>query len=334
MQVYGQPYTDPANPFLTNYVNGSCQYPQLTIGGYLDAYQHGRDLHALYSTKLGLIPATLDEGGDGRVWFRSTSSPLTQGSAGGVLRGLWPGYKGPLPLHQQVEAVDTINRGFACPARDRILEVVQSGPEWEEHLAVTDGLRRDLAGMFGAEEQDEWLETWDHFADNFQGRLCNGYELPCSLEEEGNCVSREQADEVFRAGDWMYNYWWRRNQNVTEYIRVIEGMFIAELVRSFEAVVAGEEEVVYRHVFAHDGDIAPLLGALGIKALRWPGMGSNVAFEFWYFSLATLSNRLVLTVVGKRPSQRCMPGCCTVDARWRQSMAPWSGFQCPGWLIS
>lgn len=92
----------------------------------------------------------------------------------------------------------------------------------------------------------------------------------------------------------MYNYWWRRNQNVTEYITVIEGMFIAELVRSFEAVVAGEKEVVYRHVFAHDGDIAPLLGALGIKALRWPGMGSNVAFEFWYvFSITVLAISLV-----------------------------------------
>lgn len=250
-----------------------------------------------------------------------------------MLRGLWPEYKGPLPLHQQVEAVDTINRGFACPARDTILDAIQSGPQWEEYIAVTDGLRRDLAGMFGAEEQEAWLETWDHFADNFQGRLCNGYELPCSLEDEGDCVSRAQADEVFRAGDWMYNYWWRRNQNVTEYIRVIEGMFIAELVRSFEAVVAGDE-VVYRHVFAHDGDIAPLLGALGIRALRWPGMGSNVAFEFWYVLSIVWPVGWLLILIGKHPSQRCMPGCCTVDGRWRQSTAPWSGFQCPSWLIS
>lgn len=29
------------------------------------------------------------------------------------------------------------------------------------------------------------------------------------------------------------------------------------------------------------GDIGPILGALGIKALRWPGMGSNIAFEVW-----------------------------------------------------
>ncbi|KAL5042415.1 hypothetical protein BDW71DRAFT_217014 [Aspergillus fruticulosus] len=303
LQVYGQAYTDPANPFLTSYVNGSCQYPQLTIGGYLDGYQHGRDLHEVYSKKLGLIPSNLTQD-DKRVWLRSSTSPLTQGSAGGVLRGLWPSHTGPLPLHQQTESVDTINRGFPCAKRDTLLDAIQSTAEWDEHIAVTASLRNKLANMFDAQDDSAWLDTWDHFADNFQGRLCNGYELPCRLQDQSQCVSKQQAEEVFRAGDWMYNYWWRKNPNATEYIQTVEGLFIAELVRNFELVRDGKLEVLYSHTFAHDGDVAPLLGALGIRALRWPGMGSNVAFEIWetttneFYARVLYSGRSIETVHG------------------------------------
>ncbi|KAL4937841.1 hypothetical protein BDV06DRAFT_232325 [Aspergillus oleicola] len=303
LQVYAQTYTDTTNPFVQDYVNGTCQYPQLTIGGLLDGYQHGQDLRSVYTDKLGLIPSTLDKD-DKRVLFRSSTSPLTQGTAGGVLRGLWPNYKGHLSLHQQAECVDTINRGFSCAARDTILNEIQSTDEWNEHLSVSAPLRNKLADMFGATNSTDWLNTWDHFADNFQARLCNGYSLPCSRSNPSSCVNQAEAFEVFRAGDWMYNYWWRGNPYVTEYIRVIEGMFIGELVRKFEAVRDGKEESVYNHVFAHDGDIAPLLGALGIRALRWPGMGSNVAFEIWetsageFFARVLYSGRAIETVHG------------------------------------
>ncbi|KAL2867797.1 histidine phosphatase family protein [Aspergillus lucknowensis] len=303
LQVYAQTYTDPTNPFLTHYVNGSCQYPQLTIGGYLDGFQHGRDLRAVYGAKLGLIPETLHEN-DKRVWFRSSSSPLTQGSAGGVLRGLWPEYKGPLPLHQQASSVDTVNRGFPCAARDTTLDAIQSSPEWDEYIQVTAQLRDHLADLFDARDSADWLETWDHFADNFQARLCNGYNLPCRLGDESQCVSKEQAFTVFRAGDWMYNYWWRGNANVTEYIQVIEGMFIAEIARKFEAVRERRSDIVYSHNFVHDGDIAPLLGALGIRALRWPGMAANIAFEIWetsaggFYARVLYSGRAIETIHG------------------------------------
>jgi hypothetical protein len=53
----------------------------------LDGYQHGKDIWAVYGAKLGLIPEFPDQK---KVWFRSTESPLTQQSAGGVLRGIWP----------------------------------------------------------------------------------------------------------------------------------------------------------------------------------------------------------------------------------------------------
>ncbi|KAL4895303.1 histidine phosphatase superfamily [Aspergillus ambiguus] len=289
--VYGQAYTDPTNPFLASYVNGSCQYPQLTLGGLLDGYRHGRDLWAVYGEKLGLLPPTPDQS-DRKVWFRSSSSALTQGSASGVLHGIWPEHRGGIPLHQQAAGVDTVDRGFPCPAQDALLSTIQSTAEWREHLEVTEPLRNRLADMFDATDAS-WMSTFDHFSDNFQARLCNGYDLPCRVGDEATCATPEQADEVFRAGDWEWNYWWRRNANATRYIQLVEGLFIREIVRQLEAVQHGTSSVVYSHNFVHDGDIGPILGALGIKALRWPGMGSNIAFEVWETSSSQFYTRVL-----------------------------------------
>lgn len=258
-------------------VQGTCQYPQLTVGGLLDGYQHGRDIRALYGDKLGLLPSYPDER---KVWFRSSSSPLTQDSAGGVLRGIWPFHYGAVPLHQQASSVDTVNGGYSCPAQSTVLSAIESSDKWKEHMSATQPLRDTLATMFDA-NTNSWMSTFDHFADNFQARLCNGYELPCSRSNPSQCVTQVQADEVFRAGDWEWNYYWRENENATLYIQLTEGLFIKEILGRIEAVAHGKSDLVYSHNFVHDGDIGPVLGALGIEQLRWPAMASNIAFEIW-----------------------------------------------------
>lgn len=275
MPMYAQTYQDPTNPF-TPSVNGTCQYPQITIGGVQDGYQHGKDLWGVYGKKLGLIP----EKPNHRVWFRSSESALTQASAGAVLRGLWPHYKGALPLHQMVSSVDTVNKGYSCPAVSSTLSNLQSTTQWKEHLAVTEELRSKLGAMLGATESS-WQSTFDHFSDNFQGRLCNGYDLPCGLSNSSVCVTMQMAEEVFRAGDWEWNYYWRTNPEVVKYIQVVEGLFIGEIISRLQAVLDGKSSLDYSHVFVHDGDIGPILGSLGIETLRWPAMASNIAFEVW-----------------------------------------------------
>lgn len=91
----------------------------------------------------------------------------------------------------------------------------------------------------------------------------------------------EMAEEVFRAGDWEWNYYWRTNAYVKKYIQIVEGLFIGEIVARLQAVLDGKSSLDYSHIFIHDGDIGPILGALGINALRWPAMASNIAFEIW-----------------------------------------------------
>lgn len=273
--MYAQTYQDSTNPF-TPGVNGSCQYPQITIGGVQDGFQHGKDLWAVYGEKLGLIPNNPND----RTWFRSSESALTQGSAGAVLRGVWPSYQGALPLHQMVSSVDTVNEGYSCSAIGNTLSALKSTTEWNDHLTVTEELRSTLGSMLGA-TSSSWQSTFDHFSDNFQARLCNGYNLPCSLSNSSDCVTMEMAEEVFRAGDWEWNYYWRTNPDVVKYIQVVEGLFIGEIVAHLQAVLDGKSSLDYTHIFVHDGDIGPVLGALGIYALRWPAMASTIAFEVW-----------------------------------------------------
>lgn len=242
----------------------------------MDGYQHGRDLWAVYGEKLRLLPSSPVD----RTWFRSSSSALTQGSAGGVLRGIWPFYWGAVPLHQQASSVDTVNEGYSCSARSSVLSAIESSSEWNTHLSATSSLRSLLAEMFDA-DTSSWMSTYDHFSDNFQARLCNGYKLPCSLSNSSECVTEQQAEEIFRAGDWMWDYWFRANANAKKYIQLVEGLFIGEIVGRLQAVGNGTQSLLFSHNFVHDGDIGPVLGALGIKTIRWPAMGSNIAFEVW-----------------------------------------------------
>ncbi|RAL60120.1 hypothetical protein DID88_000745 [Monilinia fructigena] len=277
--VYSQTYTDPGNPFLSTYISGTCQYPQLTIGGLLDGQQHGRDLAEVFGAtgKLSLFPEVPSRE---TTYFRSSESPLTQQSAGGVLRGIWPNHRASVPLHQQATSIDTVNAGYSCSVISFFLAKIRSTSEWQAHLAATLILRSTLRNMFSA-NSSAWQGTMDHFADNFQARLCNSYSLPCSPTDASNCITQEMA-EVFRTADWEWTYYWRANPYAQKYIQAVEGLFIGEIVSRLESVVNGTiRRGKYSHAFIHDGDIGPVAGALGINALRWPGMGSNIAFEIW-----------------------------------------------------
>ncbi|PKI82516.1 hypothetical protein MVES1_004014 [Malassezia vespertilionis] len=275
MHVYAQTYADATNPLTQSLANSSCQFPQMTIGGYLDGVQHGAELRALYQDKYNIIPGWPSPR---TVWFRSSTAALTQDSAGGVLRGLWPHWRGAIPLHQQSEFIDT--HAPPCDRRDALLDAAKSTATWKKHLRVSSSLRSKLESML-LTNTSEWRVDWDHYNDNFQARLCNGYALPCALHKDKDCVTTEEANQVFTAGDWEYNYYWVDRDNVTEAIQLTSGLLIQDMVTHLTEIANGKSALRYLHMFMHDGDIAPLAGSLGIETLRWPGMASNIAIELW-----------------------------------------------------
>jgi 2-phosphoxylose phosphatase len=88
-------------------------------------------------------------------------------------------------------------------------------------------------------------------------------------------------------GDWEWDFYFVKQPNKTLYITATEGLFIAEILEHFEQATMGVLPLKLSHTFAHDNDMGPLLGALGIQSLRWPAMGSNIAMELWQTSNST-----------------------------------------------
>lgn len=273
--VFAQTYTDQHNPLLRTFTNSTCQFPQLTLGGYLDGVQHGRELRELYGEKYGVLPKNP---ASASVFLRSSTAALTQQSASGVLRGLWPHHHQPLVLFQQADAVDT--HAPSCDRASELLSAAKSTSAWHEHLHETRALREKLESLLWTNTSD-WRADWDHYNDNFQARLCNGYPLPCALDDASRCVTRDEANQVFAAGDWEYNYYWVDRENVTEAIQLTSGLLIRDLIAQVQQIASPKSELQYAHLFLHDGDLGPLAGSLGIQTLRWPGMASNLAVEVW-----------------------------------------------------
>lgn len=258
-------------------MNGTCQFPQLTYGGLEDAFQHGQDLWKLYGEELKLLPNYPDPS---RVFHRASSSTLTENTAGGVIRGMWPLYILPVPLYQQGTGVDTISEGYSCPIIGTLQSQYESASVWQQHFQVmapvVDSLDSITVGDASA-----WHASFDHYNDNFQSHTCNGYSLPFSVSNSDTCVSQQQADQVFNAGDFEWNYYWVAQENTTDYITGTEGLFIGEISQHLTQVSLGKSSLKFSHIFAHDGDVGSVAGALGIELLRWPGMDSNIAFELW-----------------------------------------------------
>lgn len=98
-------------------------------------------------------------------------------------------------------------------------------------------------------------------------------------------MSAEDANAVFRLGQYEYSYIYRDAPLSLEYARTRYGLFLHELAarlrQHVHAEAGAEAEVRYRHNVAHDGSMAPLLGALQVEEMVWPGMGSEVVFELY-----------------------------------------------------
>ncbi|KAI9763354.1 MAG: hypothetical protein M1839_006517, partial [Geoglossum umbratile] len=123
--------------------------------------------------------------------------------------------------------------------------------------------------------------SWDHYFDNLSARLCHQKPLPCHPDDPSLCVTPENANTVFRLGEWEYSYIYRDSPDSLKASIGSFGVWIAELAQNIRDAVAGKSEVAYRHNVAHDGSLARLLSILQVDVMVWPGMGSEVVFEVW-----------------------------------------------------
>ncbi|THY71813.1 hypothetical protein D6C94_07295 [Aureobasidium pullulans] len=281
--TYWSVFTSASNPLAPEGFNGTCQFPQLTLGGLDDSHQHGRDVFGVYHSLLGFLPAAYDAK---KMQFRVTNNVITSQVASNLIPGMFPSLDGKsVPLLIQPDSIDSLEPGYTCSSASSLYSsygVGSTNANWTKHLTASSGLANALDAISGVSSSaKDWHQSWDHYFDNLSARLCHSKPLPCNATT-GKCVTPTQANEVFRLGEYEYNYLYRTaGPQTLEYARRSYGIWVAELADHLRTAQHGNSSVIYRHDVVHDGSISRLLALLQIQEMVWPGMGSEVIFELY-----------------------------------------------------
>jgi len=276
-------YTDAANPFtvLQGFNGSNCQFPQMTAEGIADSWTHGFDLASVYKDKLGFLPKELDPN---RMHYRVTNGVITSQVLGGVIKAMYPDLSNYQALIQN-SAFDSLSPSFSCPAANTVNAQYQgANTTWAAHLQLAASVYDKLDAVSGIPRNDTggWHVSFDHYYDNLSAKQCHGYPLPCNVNSTGElCIDQETANSVYRLGNWEYAYNFRLAQNSTLYSGTHMGAYLNEVKANLEGKVNGTNKDIYRHNVAHDGSVAPVMGALQVSDGFWPGMGSEIVFELY-----------------------------------------------------
>ncbi|KAK9449671.1 histidine phosphatase superfamily [Limtongia smithiae] len=278
--IWWKNYQDAANPmaYYETGFNGSCQFPQISNAGLADSEQHGKDVWAVYGDLLKFLPTEYDAA---TMRYRATTNQITSQVAAMLVKAMYPEVN-EFSVWQQIAAVDSMEPSYTCTFADDIRDAYEATDEWQVHLNESQELFDTLDGISGVDPTSSGWHSWfDHYFDNLSSRTCHQLPLPCNVTDPTSCITEADAEQVFRIGDYEYNYIFRQAANSTLYSATHYGAFIAEIQSRIKGKIAGSEPTIYRHNIGHDGSVSPLLGALQVQYLRWPGMGSEVIFELW-----------------------------------------------------
>lgn len=287
-ETYWAGFTSPINPFVPSGFQGDCQFPQITSGGLQDSYQHGADLYAVYHDLLKFLPARDDPSWRDQVSYRVTTNQITSQVAGMLVQGMYAP-SGPVPLAVQPSTVDSLEPTYSCAAAASAYNAIKSrsNPAWAAHLAAAAPLYAVLDDISGVSPTDDGWHIWmDHYYDNLSARQCHAKPLPCKLvggrNDTSRCITQEQADEVYRLGQWEYSRLYRDEAAALPASAASMGVWFAELASHLRDVKDGKAGAVkWRHNVAHDGSVSRVLSVLQADTMVWPGMGSEVVFELY-----------------------------------------------------
>ncbi|KAG6856864.1 hypothetical protein H0H87_012681 [Tephrocybe sp. NHM501043] len=257
----------------------SCQLPQITEGGLEDAITHGKDLRAVYASRLGLS-SRLDPS---TSKIRVTNNQITSQVASGLVKGLFPGSSGIEALIQSSSS-DSLEPTYSCSKANQLKSTITTGsPTWNDHLTAAAALYAKLDAISGIASQDSagWHSSFDHYYDNMSAKQCHGKTLPCNLNSTSPCVTQEIANTVYRLGNWEYSWQYRDAPESAQYAALKYGAWVLELQGHLQDRISGKSSMKYFHNIAHDGSVSPLLGFLQISKMVWPGMGSEIVFELY-----------------------------------------------------
>ena len=282
-QIAWSVYTSPSNPFAPAGFNGSCQFPQITGQGLNDSRQHGLDLYNVYGDMLNFLPSQLD---NDKIKYRVTNNVITSEVAGQLILGMFPNTaQSVVKVAIQPDSIDSLEPTYSCPASDSLYAkygVGSSAKNWTQHLLDSTTLFNKLDTVSGINKSDPaWHNWFDHYFDNLSARLCHQKPLPCSPTNTSLCITPEDANAVFRRGEYEYSFIYRDSSSSLSASTSSFGVWMAELAANIRTAMTGDSSTLYKHNIAHDGSISRLLSILQVDVMVWPGMGSELVFELY-----------------------------------------------------
>ncbi|KAF2643498.1 histidine acid phosphatase-like protein [Massarina eburnea CBS 473.64] len=277
---YWSVYTSGTNPFAPTGFNGTCQFPQITLGGLDDSWQHGKDIYGVYHDLLGFLPDKIDD----KISYRVTNNVITSQVAGMLISGMYAPTSS-IPLKIQPASIDSLEPTYSCPAASSLYSsygVGSTASNWTAHLIATVPLFTSLDAISGvATDSSDWHKSFDHYYDNLSARQCHSKSLPCNINDTSRCVNQQQADTVYRLGQYEYSFIHRDSPQSLKAAISSYGVFLAEIAQNIRDRVSNKSATIYRHNVAHDGSVSRLLSILQVDVMVWVGMGAEVVFEVY-----------------------------------------------------
>jgi hypothetical protein len=185
----------------------------------------------------------------------------------------------------QPGSIDSLAPSYSCPRASSLYSSYGVGSKvsnWTVHLTGAKAIFNSLDSISGvAPDSTAWHQSFDHYYDNLSARQCHAKPLPCNINDTSSCVSQQQADTVYRLGQYEYSFIYRDSPQSLQASTASYGVFMAELAANIRSSVSGNATVIYRHNVAHDGSVSRLLSILQIEQMVWVGMGSEVVFEIY-----------------------------------------------------
>ncbi|KAF8504883.1 phosphoglycerate mutase-like protein [Russula emetica] len=264
--LYHTVYTPPNHPFAPRFWAGSCEEGQLTAGGFSNSELHGKDLWELYHSHLGFLRSVNPD----EINVRTTYVDRTKNVASGVLAGMDPSTAGrPWPVHAQPHLIDSLGPSYKCPRADYLAGEGLAAPVWQEVWKNNSALHERIDSVLGTTSY-----VFSFYQDIVTARVCNDHPLPCNAA--GDCISEEDAAQIFELANLEANYLWNAAEYATEYNQLTFGVMFSELADALQKPT--HRLALY---VAHDTSIVRIAAGLGIVPLRWPRLGSEFVFEIW-----------------------------------------------------
>jgi len=235
----------------------------------------------IYVEKLNFLPIDYDD--SSLFYIRSTHVWRARQSSSSLLRGLYPSKNRKLEftkMHVKMSQVDDLDppNTLNCPKLASLWNARFQTDEWINFHAPFKPLQNRLSEICDVSHLSAWQISFDHFSDVFRCRSCNLKPFPCNRFNNSLCVQKEDAEQVWKIGNWETNYL----VNDSNVVRLAIGGLWKSLWKHIDFVgnVDGmKKNLKFSEFSAHDGTLLFLLSSLNALDGFWPQYSAHLIFE-------------------------------------------------------